>query len=82
VHDVPMCRKPGGKDGGINTPGLSNRNSAEQGLQSNSGPEVEAACNRLIEALPWELVLVNGNVMWQQQQRPAQGNLAAEVREP
>ena len=33
----------------------------------------------LIDTPPWELVLINRDVMWQQQARPAAGNLAVDA---
>jgi hypothetical protein len=48
-------------------------------FQSSIGPEVEGACERLIDTPPWELVLINRDVMWQQQARPAAGNLAVDA---
>jgi hypothetical protein len=48
-------------------------------FQSGVEPNVEAACERLIDALPWELVLVNGNVMWQQQSSSAKKDLATDA---
>jgi hypothetical protein len=45
-------------------------------FQAGLEPETKAACARLIEARPWELVLINGNVMWQQQTRRARETLA------
>ena len=54
-------------------------NSLPTSFLSNIGPEAEAACERLIDTPPWELVLIEGDVMWQQQARPAVGNLATDA---
>ena len=45
-------------------------------FRSSIGPVAETACERLINTPPWELVLLNGELMWQQQAPPAKGNLA------
>jgi hypothetical protein len=49
------------------------------GFRSSIRLEAEAACERLIDTQPWEFVLVNEDGMWQQQARPAAGNLAADA---
>jgi hypothetical protein len=49
---------------------------------SSIDPGVEAACERLLGAPPWELVIADGQVVWQQQQqRPqaAPGDFAADT---
>jgi hypothetical protein len=72
----------GGSKRGIGREAQANWDAFAQALsasfQSNIGPDMEAACERLIDAPPWELVFINGNVMWQQQPRPAKGELAAD----
>lgn len=46
---------------------------------SSIDPSVRAACEQLIESPSWELVILNGGVMWQQQPRPTAGDLAADT---
>lgn len=72
----------GGRKRGVGMEAQANwkafANALSTGFRSSIEPDVKAACERLIDAPPWELVLVDGDVMWQQQARPATGNLAAD----
>jgi hypothetical protein len=52
---------------------LSGRFGADGDLALN------AACERLLDAPPWELVVIDGRVVWQQRSQASSGDLAADA---